>query len=713
MTTNLGPVDIKLTASGISDVLNSFKSVESRLAAFERKMSEYSKSGARERIKANEDEAKQKERVGKKAQSDEEKRLKESEKANEAWARQLERIKLNSATMAGRLAKKQADDEIREAERSAKSRERLFRQVAGKGVGALSGTFGTISRIAGAGLALGGGLSLSSAYSHEMNMQRSAAALSVASRVPGQIPISTGEAIARARTISKDLNMDENEVLEGMHSIVAKTGRGKLAMDLSGDVAKVAKAEGVNMQELANSVGIAAAQNPNLSNKELVQMMKILVAQGKEGSVEIADMAKVLPTAIAKATSFEGNQGDNQAKLATLLQIGIKTTASPEEAATAIKNISTEITRHQKEFAKSGIDVHGEGGKIKDVNVLLAESIAKTKGSPFKLEHLFGERAGAIVNALTPVYEKAEKDKKGSGQQAVLQYLNDFNKRRLTDAQLDEDLNTVRATDAEKASKAFNDLEREVGVKLVPKLTELVPKLTELLPAFSKLLDNLIKLIDWAEKHPWEAAFAALGTKVTTAIVGEILKAKISEAIGKAFGGGGGGGVPGTGGGGVTPGPGGGGGLLTTTATVGGGLAAAFDAEHLYEAGKAAKDTHDQGGGAAKSAHAYIEEWQSGNAGWIGGAKWNPLVQLANIGTGYAAMQGTEVKATKPDDQLQADAERLAAARKKAKELGITVAEALGEGFKDGMVSAPHFKRGGAPADAGPRQANGNNFSGK
>ena len=45
------------------------------------------------------------------------------------------------------------------------------------------------------------------------------------------------------------------------------------------------------------------------------------------------------------------------------------------------------------------------------------------------------------------------------------------------------------------------------------------------------------------EKHPWTAAFAGIGLKISGAIVGEIIKAKLAEAIGGALGGGGGGGA--------------------------------------------------------------------------------------------------------------------------------------------------------------------------
>jgi hypothetical protein len=541
MATEIGPIDVKLTASGIKEVLKGFTDILAKAQEFEDKLNKTSKRGSDERTKTSEEEGKKRTRSSKKA-FDEEGAMQDAHvKAHRSWAKQRETIMENSAKLAGRIAKQQADAEIREARRSHDERQRFASQLAGRVGAGVSSVIGGAGRLAGAALALGGGFSVAGAMQQAMAVSRSATALSIASDVPGQpgSRVSAADATAKAQALSKQFNVAPETILEGMHEIVAKTGKGGMSMDLIGEVTKIAKAEGVDPKELATAMADAAAQNPNLSTEELTELMRILVGQGKTGAVEIKDLAKVLPIAMAKAVEYEGNQGNNQVKLASLAQVAIRTTASPEEAATSIKNLSTDILKHEKEFdkmlGKKG-SVRGDGGKIRDINEILAEALGKTGGDVFKMKGMFGERAGAIINGLAPIYSAAEKNKKGSGEQAVKDYLADLNKQRVTEADIQRHLQEVQESDAEKVSKAMNDLQRAVATDLIPALLPLITKIGEMAPAFGLLLQHLVSLGTFLADHPWVAGFMGLGLIVGKAMTESIMEAAIGNMIKSSMG---------------------------------------------------------------------------------------------------------------------------------------------------------------------------------
>jgi hypothetical protein len=537
--TEIGPINIQLTASGISDVMREFKTLEDRATALERRLTALSQEGSKRRVKTSKDEQKAKADTRSQEVKDAEAAEKKKTADAETWAKARERIVNNSAMMAGRYAKQQADIEIREAQRSLAARERISKQLSRGILSDLRSTLGSAARLVSIGLGMAGGLSVAGAFGHEMAISKSAAQLSNASALPGKpgSRIPTAQIIAQARSIGKEFTVDTEDVIGVQKSILDFTGNPQLMTDLSRDVVKYATAEGMEdkLQDMGTLAGTLAAQNPKATRDQLRAMMRIATAQGKTGPIEVADMAKFLPVATSVAPEFAGSQEDNQVRLMARLQTSRLGGASAEEAATAVKNLPRDILRHQKAFNALGINVMDPSGKgLKNINALEAEALNATKGDIGKLNKLFGPRTMANIITDLPDYQRAEALKKGSGGQAVFEKQENILKQKLTEAEIDADLANRRQSDENKVHDAMLKLETAIATELVPHLIPLVTQLGEMAPAIGSALKGLGDLITWATKHPWEAAFATLGIMVTKAIiakVGEMVVADITAAI--------------------------------------------------------------------------------------------------------------------------------------------------------------------------------------
>lgn len=555
--TEIGPVNIQMTASGISEVISAFKNVEDRVAAFERKMEQLANNGSRKRVKLSKDEAQAKGEAVKREASDTEKAEQDKTKAAEKWAKARERIVHNSAMMAGRLAKQQADTEIKEAERSANARARFSQQMAGKIVNNFRTMLGHATRIFGALTALGGGMTVGNAFSEEMKVSKSAMALEIASDVPGKPKqrISAADATAKARQMGLEYGVSTTDVLETQHAIIAKTGRGAESARLTEAAMKIGTAEGVDPKELGQAVASAMAQNPKLTVTEGINLMKMMVDQGKAGAIEIKDMAKILPVLTKTSALYGGNQSDAQARLVTMVQTAIKTTGGPEQAAVAVSRFGDWVSSKKgaKALGGKGFDVFGKDGQLKPIEELM-EGVLMHGGNTAKGLGAMGMegKAKSLVEAFAPTYNEALK-KGATPQAAAREATKEYREElamRATDAKIEHDLKKVQGTDAFQVQKAMKELEMEVALKLVPHLKDAVIKLGKLAPEIGKVLDSLGRWISWAVNNPWSAIGIAAAAAVTKSIAAEILASGLKSIIAKLFGGASpAGGVPGGGGG--------------------------------------------------------------------------------------------------------------------------------------------------------------------
>ena len=107
------------------------------------------------------------------------------------------------------------------------------------------------------------------------------------------------------------------------------------------------------------------------------------------------------------ANAFDIGKGPEAvAKLGGLVQIARTGTRSPQQAGTAVENIFTGLTGHQKQLKAAGVDLYDKKGGKRDVDeVLTGGTIAKVGGSDMGaksagLLKIFGKQGSRAVNPL-------------------------------------------------------------------------------------------------------------------------------------------------------------------------------------------------------------------------------------------------------------------------------------------------------------------------
>ncbi len=491
----------------------------------------------------------------------EQERLWERSKANlqrdaDRADRRLLRMQDRSANEMGRRAKKAADTEIREAERGARESARAHGRVlrtlggaAGRGIGnALSAGAGAVRSVVGGALSLGGGLSVEGAIKERMDLDREAVMFSNAAfqNRPGEKRIDAAKITGQTHATAVKVGMDPAELLQGASSYGAKTGEYQEGLDLQEFFGKVAKGTGASVADVAKTAGMLRVQNEDLSPDAMKKLILNTIRQGQVGSVEFSDLAHVAGAATKTATAFAGSQEGNQSKLLGIAQLAMKTSKSPEEAATAIANLSSDARKHAEDIkAATKTNYLNEHGQINMApEEFIASLMRKTGGNLAKIQEMgFGERSQKLFLAMQPTFlkaqEKAEKEKKGSGaaagEAAVLKEFAKVTGASMSVEELETNVANIMKTSAETFEQTVRLMKAELADKLLPEVQKLTPEFIKLVPLLRDFLRSLIDAINWFHEHPWKGLGIVVGASMAKemgpAIAGIGLKALFEKAF--------------------------------------------------------------------------------------------------------------------------------------------------------------------------------------
>lgn len=387
-----------------------------------------------------------------------------------------------------------------------------------------------MTRMVASSLLFGGGAFVATSAHHLMQVQELAAKVSISSdnpARPGQ-KISSAEALATAHEITATTGIDEKEVLEGMRTFTKKASMGKSGMDMMKFLSKISMAESVDIGELSNAMGTMMAQNPNMTKDEQQSFVRMVVGQGKRGSMELEDLAKVLPTVTGQAALF-GNQFVAQSMLATVVQDAAKTTNDPGMAAVAVKRFVQDLEKVKKHDKFKNL--RNSDGTLKDLGYVIGTLLDESKGDPTKLIASTGARGFSLLESYLPAYKEAEAKQKGSGGYAITQQIQKMaTEGQISQADIDKHAAEQLALPGKQLEMAFQHLrdsmENELApvlVKFAHQLEAVMPKLEKLIPVIGtligKFLDFTQALLDNPFKTFIEAASVAFGLALTKAIL--------------------------------------------------------------------------------------------------------------------------------------------------------------------------------------------------
>jgi hypothetical protein len=474
---------------------------------------------------------------------------------------QKTRSRLRAAEMAGRLAARQASDEIRATERSARTWSQKGRRVGGIVSSSVGGIMSSTGSMAAAALGIGGGALLVDSARKQMSAERAAALLVNSATIGGKSApgANVGNILGQAGQVSAEMGVDKTQLIGAVQNYVAKSSDFTGGMANMRFFAQMSKASGTPLEDITGAAGILRAQNKDLSAGDMRQMLLDLMEQGKQGAVEIPEMASLAGGLGATRGLYEGNMTENQRKLMALAQITRTEGTSAEEAMIGVKDLGSEaVTKAAKSTAPQWLvdAVDKKSGKIKGgPEKLIEAALLGTGGNLGALGAVFGQRGVRAFDRLAPLFQNAGGGKKGLA--AVHAEMDPILNARGSQAQLDQQYAQVMAQPAEKFAKAVNAIEQTIQGELEPYLQRFADKLPELLPKIDAVIQEVARFAAWFSDNPMKGIGAIVMAAITKDLVSAGIGAAVKSAIAMLIGGGGGVGLPGVtgagGGGGVLP----------------------------------------------------------------------------------------------------------------------------------------------------------------
>jgi len=264
-------------------------------------------------------------------------------------------------------------------------------------------------------------------------------------------------------------------------------------------IGKTAAAYKADMLEIAQTSFVLTDALGILPEK-LQGSLGIMAKAGKEGNVELRDMAKLIPTLSSSMVALKVNGNEAVATIAAGLQIARKGAASSDEAGNNMKNFLTKVMSPdtlKKAQDKFGLDLYGVITKAQKsgnnpVEAALDAISRVTKGGDQKLlGDLFQDMQ--VQSFLRPMLQNMDEYRRIKAEALGA----------ASGSMIDEDFARV-ARDMDVGTKrmgnAWENLKFMVGNALAPALV----------PVISMLTRATVALVEFTDRHPKLTSFLAI-----------------------------------------------------------------------------------------------------------------------------------------------------------------------------------------------------------
>lgn len=456
------------------------------------------------------------------------------EKAREKEFRRLEAETRRWHQKELREAAKQASQlEAIERKRAA-SRQATLRSIGGGAFRGLGNGVGNVLRAGGTLAALAGGLSVGDSLTTGVRNQGIASQIALNSTDPnsGKQQVSAARVYKESAEAAKKFGLEQSEVLAGLDSFIAKSGKADKAFDFLPDLLEIATATGANLDELSTAAGLILNTNKNMSREQLSGMLRGSIAQGRLGAIDTKEQAKTLGIYGAQAGLIGGDLGKNFATLQALGQMAVERggATSGDQAATDIERLVAVSSKNQAKFSAMGIQTISKDNKFIDPTEVMFKAFEKTKGSVAKLTGHGGVysdiRAQEAVRAPLMTWNETyqEELKKGTKQQEAARKATEAARKAVMDyagatvsaAAIKKQSDERLAQTDKKIAVAMEQLRQQVAEKLLPLMPDLIDKFQAAIPTIVKVVEKLGEMAGWAIENP--------KTTVATYIAAEMAK---------------------------------------------------------------------------------------------------------------------------------------------------------------------------------------------
>jgi len=331
----------------------------------------------------------------------------------------------------------------------------------------LGGAKGLGKTAIGLGAVALGGVALGAMAEEAIDTERALTRLQIATN---KTPAQMGALREELNKSSGELGLSRGSLLEGASAYVALTGDAEGAAEAMKLFGKVSNATGSSMADIA-ATAAAMKDNLGIDPKDFEAGFSALAVQGKEGAVELRELATELSGIAPSFAQFKGGKGAaGLAEMGASLQVIRKGFGSSSEAATGMRALMVSIARHADKFRKAGVQIYDKDPKtgkkrLRDFSDII-DAIGKSKlaNSPTLLTDAFGS------DEAKRAYDQLIQNRK---------LLDDLIARSSDANAINRDAATYQQSAAGRIEAAWNKVKLAVAEAFSPERIEIAVKLIE------------------------------------------------------------------------------------------------------------------------------------------------------------------------------------------------------------------------------------------
>lgn len=304
---------------------------------------------------------------------------------------------------------------------------------------------------------------------------------------------------AEARGVAKQSGFSAISAMTALQKFTAKTGDLESGRAILADMAKFSRATGAELDDMVDAAGDIsnalgdAADKPRL----MKDVMRAFIAQGKEGAVEIKDLAVQMAKLGGASSLISGDRSHSIATMGALTQMTRAKggAVSATQAATSLGSFMATFSKQARVNAmeNAGIKLREKDGLLRDPRSLIIDILKATGGDANKIGKMVADQgAQRVLRGWTATYNQA-----GGGDAGIKAVNQEFDILMKSVTQMAEIEDSYRAAMSEgevKVQLVNNSLEEMAGKlnkDLGPSIARLVPDIERAAKAFANAIGYL------------------------------------------------------------------------------------------------------------------------------------------------------------------------------------------------------------------------------
>lgn len=302
---------------------------------------------------------------------------------------------------------------------------------------------------------------------------------------------STARLRNQIRGVSRETGVAAAEVLAGASQYVALTGDAEGASTAMRTFARIAQASGASVSDVAQATA-AMRTSMGLNANDIEAVFSSMIIQGKEGAVELKDLAGELATLAPQFAQFRGGKSVGGIReLGAALQVVRSGAGTASEAATQLESLMGELAKPEviRKLAKLKINIFDKDPRTGLTTLRNASDIFEDLAKNQKLSD------PRIVAA---IFGRKEAQQAIRSIREHIDLYRDLKVAAEDTGAVQRDLNTFLESDAGRLDKAMNDLKVTIAEAFTPeRIQAFVSAVEDLAGKIGPLVEGLGKINDY------------------------------------------------------------------------------------------------------------------------------------------------------------------------------------------------------------------------